>query len=58
MRFGIVRGPALKGVAHFVDEAQEFAARFSGITKQVTWTESGEMITLDGRPTGWKLVTL
>lgn len=57
MRFGIVRGRELKGVAHFVDEAQEFAHRFSRI-KHANWNETGEMINLNGQPTGWKLVTL
>lgn len=45
-----------KGVAHYVDEAQEFAERFSGIP-HTTWTADGEMITLpDGEATGWRLL--
>ena len=57
MRYGILKGLQLKGVAHFVDEAQEFAERFSGI-KHIDWAENGEMVHSNGRPTGWKLVKM
>lgn len=54
MRFVVINENKVIGVAHFADDAQRCAERMSAVPG-TTWTPAGEMIQLDGTPTGYRL---
>lgn len=45
----------IMGVANFPDEVAQFVERIDD-NGPTTWTGSGQQITLDGNPTGWKIM--
>lgn len=57
MRYVVINGNAVIGVAHFVDDAQRCAERMSGIPF-TTWTPAGELLQIDGTQTGYKLAMM
>jgi len=58
VKFAIMSDDTMKGVAWYVDEAQDFAVRVMASGEPVTWTPAGEMITLNGEHTGWRLMRI
>ncbi len=57
MRYVVINRDKVIAVAHFVDDAQKCAQRMSGIPF-TSWTPAGEMVQIDGTPTGYKLAVM
>lgn len=58
MRLFIINHHGVQGVAHFPDDAKEFAERMTnpGGDKEVYWHPDTAELFLDGTPSGWKIM--
>lgn len=57
MRYVVINRNEVIGVAHFVDDAQRCAERMSEVPF-TTWTTTGELLQVDGTPTGYRLAMM